>query len=93
MYPAEVEGAILEHTAVKEACVIGVPDSHWGEAIKAVCALKPNAALEAAELTEFVASRIARFKKPKHVVFVPELPKKADGTVDREKVKADHGKA
>ncbi|MEW6530593.1 MAG: AMP-binding protein [Thermodesulfobacteriota bacterium] len=93
VYPAEVESAILEHAAVKEACVIGVPDSHWGEAIKAVCALKPDAALEAAELTEFVASRIARFKKPKHVVFVPELPKKPDGSVDREKVKAEHGKA
>ncbi|MBM4327839.1 MAG: AMP-binding protein [Deltaproteobacteria bacterium] len=92
VYPAEVESAILEHTAVKEACVIGVPDSHWGEAIKAVCSLKPGAALEGAELIEFVASRIARFKKPKHVVFVPELPKKPDGTVDREKVKADHGK-
>jgi long-chain acyl-CoA synthetase len=61
--------------------------------VKAVCVLKPGSALTPQGLIEFVASRIARFKKPKYVDFVPFLPKTQDGTIDREKVKAEHGKA
>lgn len=87
VYPAEVEKAILEHGAVEEVCVIGVPDPEWGEAVKAVCVLRKGYRLSAAELIDYVASRIARFKKPKHVVFVDVLPKTADGAVDRAKVK------
>jgi len=91
VYPAEVEKTILEHPAVKEVSVIGVPDSQWGEAIKAVCVLSEGKTLPESELIEFVASKIARFKKPKHVVYVSELPKTAGGEIDRTKVKADHG--
>jgi long-chain acyl-CoA synthetase len=91
VYPAEVEKTILEHGAVSEVCVIGVPDPQWGEAIKAVCVLKPGQKVEPQEIIDFVASRIARYKKPKHVVFVESLPKRPDGAVDREKVKAQHG--
>ena len=90
VYPAEVEAAVLDHPAVAEVSVIGVPDKQWGEAIKAVCVLNPGQSVEAGELIEFVASKIARFKKPKHVVFVPELPKAGDGSIDRDKVKAEH---
>jgi acyl-CoA synthetase (AMP-forming)/AMP-acid ligase II len=90
VYPAEVEKAILEHPRIAQAAVFGVPDPEWGEAIKAVCVLSAGS-MEATELIEFVAARIARYKKPKHVVFVTDLPKKGDGTVDREKVKALYG--
>jgi len=90
VYPAEVEKAILEHPGIAQAAVIGVPDPEWGEAIKAVCVLSAGS-MEAAELIEFVAGRIARYKKPKHVAFVADLPKKGDGSVDREKVKALYG--
>jgi long-chain acyl-CoA synthetase len=77
---------------VGEACVFGVPDKEWGEAIKAVCAFKPGASPpDPREVTEFVASRIARHKKPKFLVFVDSLPKRSDGSVDRERVKAEHG--
>ena len=51
-------------------CVIGVPDSECGEAVQAVCVLKNGTDIGAAELIEFVASKIARYKKPKHVLFV-----------------------
>jgi len=91
VYPAEVERAVLEHPAVKEVAVIGVPDKQWGEAIKAVCVLKKGKTVAEGDLIEFVASKIARFKKPKHVVFVPELPKNADGSINRIKVKEQHG--
>jgi len=82
---------IISHGAVAEVSVIGVSDKQWGEAIKAVCVLKPGQAVQAEELREFVASRIARYKKPKHVVFVKALPKTEDNEIDREKVKKEHG--
>ncbi|MBI4776876.1 MAG: AMP-binding protein [Deltaproteobacteria bacterium] len=91
VYPSEVEKAILTHDSVRETCVIGVPDKDWGEAVKAVCVLEPGAQLKPEELIEYVASKIARYKKPRYVVFTDRLPKKADGEIDRERVKKDHG--
>jgi acyl-CoA synthetase (AMP-forming)/AMP-acid ligase II len=87
VYPAEVEKAILEHPAVREVSVIGVPDAQWGEAVKAVCVLESGQSVSTQELIDFVAGRIARFKKPKIVAFVSDLPKAADGRIDRIKVK------
>ncbi|OQX24682.1 MAG: AMP-dependent synthetase [Desulfobacteraceae bacterium IS3] len=92
VYPAEVEEVILRHPAVAAVCVIGVPDSQFGEGIKAICVTKPGEPLTAQELTEFVAARIARYKKPKYIEFVSDLPKTAGGVVDRQKVKALYGK-
>jgi acyl-CoA synthetase (AMP-forming)/AMP-acid ligase II len=91
VYPAEVEKVLVEHPAIREAVVIGVPDPQWGEAVKAVCVRAPGAQPTAEELIDFVGSRIARYKKPKHVTFVAELPRTADGAVDRQKVKDAHG--
>jgi len=87
VYPAEVEKAILGHGAVGEVCVIGVPDPEWGEAVKAVCVLRKGREVSAGELIDFVASKIARYKKPKYVIFVENLPKTATGAVNREEVK------
>ena len=90
VYPAEVEKAILEHPAIEDVVVIGVPDSKWGEAIKAVCVKKKDASLEEAELIEFVADRIARYKKPKYIVFTSSFPRNEDGFIVREKVKEEY---
>lgn len=87
VYPAEVEKVILSHDCVDEVAVIGVPDSEWGEAVQAICVLKKGKDVGAAELIEFVASKIARYKKPKHVLFVESLPKTASGEINREEVK------
>jgi acyl-CoA synthetase (AMP-forming)/AMP-acid ligase II len=91
VYPAEVEKAILEHSAVEATVVFGVPDPKWKEGIKAVCQLKPGQTLDARELIKFVGGRIASFKKPQYVEFVAELPKLKDGEPDRAKVKALYG--
>jgi len=91
VYPVEVEKVILEHPGVNEVTVIGVPDPKFGEGIKAVCVLRPNVRLSEQELIDFVAARIARYKKPGYVSFVDSLPKKEDGSIDREKVKALYG--
>jgi len=93
VYPAEVEKTLREHPAIADAVVIGVPDAQWGEAVKAVCLCRPGLSVAAEELIEFVGSRIARYKKPKHVVFVDRLPLAPNGSVDRTQVKQQHGAA
>lgn len=91
VYPAEVEKVILMHEAVAEVSVIGVADKQWGEAIKAIVVLNKGQSLEADLLIDFVASKIARYKKPKYVDFVDSLPKTEDGEIDRDQVKKDFG--
>jgi long-chain acyl-CoA synthetase len=91
VYPAEVERVIIEHKKVVEVSVIGVPDDQWGEAVKAICVLKHGETMDPQEMIDFVGTKIARYKKPKYVVFVGSLPKTADGEIDREQVKSDHG--
>jgi acyl-CoA synthetase (AMP-forming)/AMP-acid ligase II len=91
VYPAEVEQVILSQGSVEEVCVIGVPDTEWGEAVKAVCVPGKGRTIEEGEITAFVASKIARYKKPKYVVFVDSLPKTPEGVIDREAVKKAHG--
>jgi acyl-CoA synthetase (AMP-forming)/AMP-acid ligase II len=91
VYPVEVEKVILEHPSIHEVSVIGVPDPKFGEGVKAVCVLKPRARLSERELIDFVVSRIARYKKPGYIEFVDSLPKREDGSIDREKVKTIHG--
>jgi acyl-CoA synthetase (AMP-forming)/AMP-acid ligase II len=79
VYPREVEEVLLACPGVLEVAVVGVPDREWGESVCAfVVAGQP---LEAADLIEFCRKRIASFKKPRHIVFVAELPKNPAGKV------------
>jgi len=91
VFPVEVEKALLEHPDLREAVVFGVPDSRFGEGIKAVCVLQEGADIAAKELSDFVGGRIAGYKKPRYVDFAASLPRKEDGSVDREEVKRRHG--
>ncbi len=90
VYPAEVEREISAHPAIAEVVVLGVPDTQWGEAIKAVCTCKPGQTATAQQVIDFVGTRIARYKRPKYVEFVDAMPKTASGTIDRAKVKEAH---
>jgi len=81
VYPAEVESVLYEHPAVAEVAVIGVPDERWGEAVTAVVALRPDAALELEDLRAFAAARLARFKLPTRLEFVDSLPRNPAGKV------------
>src|SRR5260370_38482510 len=65
IYPLEIESVIYSHPAVLEAAVIGVPDAQWGEAVKAVIVLKPEADLKANELLHFCKERLSAYKGPK----------------------------
>jgi len=91
VYPVEVENVLLEHPSISKACVFGVPDAHWGEAIKAVCVCKEGTPRDQQAVIDFVGERIARYKKPKYIIFVDSLPKNEDGDIDRDKVKSVHG--
>ncbi len=79
----EVERALYQHPAVLECAVIGVPDEKWGEVPKAYVVLKPGASATPEELIEFCRQRLARFKVPKAVEFLAELPKTSTGKVQK----------
>ncbi|MDG6982589.1 MAG: long-chain fatty acid--CoA ligase [Nitrososphaerota archaeon] len=88
VYPREVEDVLFEHPDVKEAGVIGVPDEFSGEAVKAFVVLKdPAKKVSAQELIEYCQKRLAKFKVPKEVEFVQELPKTLIGKVLRRKLR------
>jgi len=76
---------------VSGVCVYGIPDARWGEAIKAVLEVKAAGQYTAQQVGDFVASKIARFKRPHAVAFTEALPRTADGAVDRDAVKAAWG--
>ncbi len=85
--PFEVESAICAHADVIEAAVVGVPDRDLGEIPVAAIATRPGGALDARALDDFLAERIADFKRPRRVVFVEALPKNANGKVLKEAVR------
>ena len=79
----EVEGVLLRHPAVQEAAIVGLPHEKWGEAPFAYVVLKPDASASEAELIAFTRDRLAHFKAPHGVTFVPELPKTATGKIQK----------
>jgi long-chain acyl-CoA synthetase len=81
IYPAEVENAIFGHPKVAEVAVIGVPDSKWGEAVKAVIVPRPGETIDEAELIGWVRARIAGYKAPRSIDVRAELPHNAAGKV------------
>jgi acyl-CoA synthetase (AMP-forming)/AMP-acid ligase II len=81
IYPLEVEEVICTHPAVQEVTVIGVPDEKWGESVKALVVLRPAAQASEADIIEHCRLRLASYKKPTSVEFLPELPKNAYGKV------------
>ena len=87
VYPAEVERVLLTHPAVSEAAVIGVPDERWGETGKAFIVLKPFLETTEGAILQFCKENLAKFKVPRQVVFLKELPKNDTGKIDRQGLK------
>jgi len=79
----EVEHALCEHPAVREAAVVGRADERWGEVPVAFVSLHDGATASPDELVDFVRDRLAHFKAPKQVVVLPELPKVGTGKIDK----------
>ena len=81
IFPREVEEELLRHPDIRDAAVVGVPDRRWGERLKAFLVLRPGASLDAGGLAAFCEGRLARFKVPRLVETLPELPRNAYGKV------------
>jgi fatty-acyl-CoA synthase len=94
IYPAEIERAIETHPAVAGVAVIGVPDPKWGEVGKAIVELNPGESLSCGELQDFLSDRLGKFKIPKYMVAVNELPRTAaSGKIQKFMLKEKHGEA
>jgi fatty-acyl-CoA synthase len=81
VYPTEVEQVLYRHPKVQEVAVIGAPDEKWGEVPMALVVPKPGESLTLEELEEFCRDKLARFKTPKHLVEIDELPRTATGKI------------
>jgi acyl-CoA synthetase (AMP-forming)/AMP-acid ligase II len=91
--PEEVEETLERHKAVREASVIGVPDTTWGELVHAIVVVEKGATVTEAEIIEHARQALASYKKPDKVHFTDELPRNALGKVLRPRVKEKFGGA
>ena len=81
IYSTQVEAAIHQHPAVLESAVFGIPDTQWGESVKAVVVLKPGEKATEAEIIATAGEHLASYQKPKSVDFVDSLPKAPTGKI------------
>jgi len=81
VYSTEVEYALHEHPSVLECAVFGIPHAEWGEAVQATVVLKPNEQVEEQALIAFLKGRIAGYKVPRKIHFLPTLPKTGSGKI------------
>lgn len=86
--PAEVERVIITHPDVLDVAVIGVPDPTWGEVGRAFVVVRPGATLTLQDLREFCAQRIARYKAPRSLIVVDDLPRNPTGKVSKPALRA-----
>ena len=89
VYPVEVENAIYELDGVLENAVIGIPDERWGAVGRAYVVLKDGSNLDGGAILEYCRDRIARFKVPKEVRFIDELPHNATGKILKHELPRD----
>jgi long-chain acyl-CoA synthetase len=95
IYPAEVDAVLLSHPTVLDVGVIGVPNSEWGEEVKAVVELRPGSAPSAAlaqELIDYCRARLAHFKCPRSVDFVDSLPRYDNGKLYKHQLREAYRK-
>jgi len=83
VYPREIEITMEEHPAVLECTAFGVPDDRWGEALIAYIVLRDGHAADADSLLEFCGEQLARYKRPREIVFVSNVPKTPSGKVQK----------
>ncbi|MDD2529565.1 MAG: AMP-binding protein, partial [Lentimicrobiaceae bacterium] len=87
VYPAEVEYLLRTHPSLEAVAIIGVPDEKWGESGMAFVVAKPEKSLSSEDITGFCQGKLARYKIPKYVMNLQELPKNDAGKIDRKKLK------
>lgn len=90
VYPAEIEKALHTHPKIFDVGIIGVPDEKWGEVGKAFIVLKSGETMGNGEVSEFLKGKVAKYKIPKYIEFVKELPKTASGKIQKFVLKEWH---
>ena len=93
IYPQEVEQVLYQHPSVSEACVFGVPDARWGEAVKAAVVFRRDKKASEEELINFCKERLASYKKPHRIYFLEELPKSGAGKIVRKDLRKRFSKS
>ncbi len=88
VYPAEIERVLRNHPHIEDVAVVGVPDDRWGEVGHAFVIPKPGADLNPDNVIAFCDTRLARFKWPKKVFFVQDLPRTALGKIRKTVLRA-----
>ena len=88
VYSTEVEQTIMQHPAVQDCAVIGLPDEKWGERLTAVLQLREGTTLDASEMTAFIKQRIGSVKTPKQIEVWPDLPRSKVGKILKGELKA-----
>ena len=88
VYPREVEKVLQEHPAIAEAAVIGVPHEKWGETGAAFLIKKQGSDITEDEILTYCREYLAKFKLPKHIVFLDVFPKNATGKIDKKELKS-----
>jgi acyl-CoA synthetase (AMP-forming)/AMP-acid ligase II len=81
IYPAEIEGALAEHPDVVDSAVFGLPDEKMGQRVHALVEVRPDATVTEDALLAFLGERLAKFKLPRSVELVGELPREPSGKV------------
>ena len=89
VFPREVEDLLADHPGVAEAAVIGVVDEEWGQRLRAFVVVSGKSGPDEAELQELVREHLARYKVPREVLFIDELPRNATGKVLRRELNSD----
>ncbi len=87
IYPRDVDEVLFAHPKIMEACAIGVPDAYSGERIKAFVVLKDGETATPIEIIDYCSQNLVKYKVPKYVEFVSELPKSAVGKILRKELK------
>ncbi|MCF8094103.1 MAG: long-chain-fatty-acid--CoA ligase [Desulfobacteraceae bacterium] len=93
VYPKEVEEILYQHPSIYEAAVIGAPDSYWVERVHAMVVLREGKQATEADIISFCKERIARFKTPKSVEFIEELPKSPQGKVLKRELRKQYSES
>jgi fatty-acyl-CoA synthase len=89
VFPGEVEDLLAAHPDVLDAAVIGVPDDEYGQRLRSFVVLRQGASMSEQDVKDFVKSRLARFKVPRDVVLVDELPRNPTGKVVKRLLEAE----
>ncbi|MEK7746240.1 MAG: AMP-binding protein, partial [Elusimicrobiota bacterium] len=90
IYPKEIEEALYRHPAVAEAAVVGLPHKRWGEEPAAFLVLKEGASASEKDILAHLKDRIAAYKLPRVVEFVPSLPKTATGKIQKLRLREEY---